>query len=62
VTSGFSDIFPGNLFIGRVTDFKLEGGSNFYSITVELSNDISREQYVYVIDNLMQKELNEFKE
>ncbi len=62
VTSGFSDIFPGNLFIGRVTDIKLEGGSNFYSINVELNNDIAREQYVYVIDNLMQKELNEFKE
>ncbi len=62
VTSGYSEIFPGNVFIGRIADFKLDGGSNFYSITIELNNDISREQYVYVIDNLMAKELSELKE
>ncbi len=61
VTSGFSEIFPGNVFIGRVADFKLDGGSNFYAITIELNNDIAREQYVYVIDNLMIKELEKLK-
>ena len=58
-TSGFSDAFPGELRIGRVVDFKVRNG--FYAIDVELSNDLSNIRYVYVVENLMQSELSQFK-
>jgi rod shape-determining protein MreC len=57
VITGFSDIFPGEVRIGRVVDFKVEKGSNFYTIDVETWNDMSNVQYVYVVENLMIEEL-----
>jgi rod shape-determining protein MreC len=57
VITGFSDIFPGEVRIGRVIDFRVEKGSNFYTIDVETWNDMSNVQYVYVVDNLMMEEL-----
>jgi len=62
VTSGFSEMFPGGIFIGRVTEVKIESGSNSFTLTVELNNDISNEAYVYVIDNLLYQELNKINE
>ena len=58
MTSGFSEIFPGEIRIGRVIDFRIENGSNFYTIDVELWNDLSNIRYVYVIENKMIEELN----
>ena len=60
ITSGFSEHFPGEIRIGRVVDFKIENGSNFYAIDVELWADISNIRYVYVVDNLMISELKNF--
>lgn len=60
ITSGFSEIFPGELKIGRITDFRIENGSNFYTIDVELWNDLSNIRYVYVIENKMIEELKTF--
>ncbi len=57
ITSGFSEIFPGELRIGRITDFRVENGSNFYTIDVELYNDLSNIRYVYVIENKFIEEL-----
>lgn len=57
ITSGFSEIFPGELRIGRITDFRIENGSNFYTIDVELWNDLSNIRYVYVIENKLIEEL-----
>ena len=62
VTSGFSEMFPGDIFIGRVSDVKIESGSNSYTLTIELNNDISNEAYVYVIDNLFFQELTKINE
>ncbi|NJN33311.1 MAG: rod shape-determining protein MreC [Saprospiraceae bacterium] len=59
MTSGFSDIFPGELRIGRVENFKIENGSNFYTIDVALDNDIANIQYVYVVKSLMLEELKQ---
>ncbi len=53
ITSGFSAIFPEGLSVGEVIDFSLNDGSNFYSIDVRLSNDISKLHYVYVVKNLL---------
>ena len=59
ITSGFSDAFPGEVRIGRVVDFRVKNG--FYAIDVELWNDLSNIRYVYVVDNLMLSEFNQFK-
>ena len=57
ITSGFSEIFPGEIKIGRVVDFRIENGSNFYTIDVELWNDLSNIRYVYIVENKMIEEL-----
>lgn len=59
MTSGFSEAFPGEMRIGRVVDFRVKNG--FHSIDVELWNDLSNIRYVYVVENLMQAELSQFK-
>ncbi len=59
ITSGFSDIFPGSIRVGRVNDVQIKNGNNFYTILVELWGDLSNVRYVYVVDNLMIKELND---
>jgi rod shape-determining protein MreC len=51
-TSGYSTIFPENIPVGEITDFRLEDGSNFYDIDVKLDMDLSRLRFVYVVDNL----------
>ena len=51
ITSGFSTIFPKGIFIGVIDEIKLERGSNYFDITVDLINDISLEKNVYVIGN-----------
>jgi rod shape-determining protein MreC len=57
ITSGFSEIFPGELKIGRVTDYRIENGSNFFTIDVELWNDLSNIRYVYIIENKLIEEM-----
>ena len=59
--SGLSTIFPGGLMIGTVESFRNKAGSNFYSIQVKLSCDMSNLQYVYVVDNLFKKEQAELE-
>ena len=60
VTSGFSAIFPEGIMIGTVTGFDIEGG-NFYTITVNLSNDFRRLNYAYVIEDKFREELIELE-
>ncbi len=62
VTSGFSDIFPQELRIGLVEDFKVEGGSNFYTIDVKLSNDMVNLRYVYVIESFSADEIRDLRQ
>ena len=56
VTSGFSTLFPPDIPIGIIEEFKLPPGSNFYQIDVRLINDLSRAKYVYVINDLFSEE------
>lgn len=49
VTSGFSFVFPRGIFIGTVSRFWTEGGSNYYSIEVKLHEDLARMDRVYVV-------------
>jgi rod shape-determining protein MreC len=61
MTTGFGEVFPGEVRIGRVVDFRVENGNNSYTIDVELWNDMSLVRYVYIVDNLMVEELKKFK-
>ncbi len=58
VTSGFSHIFPPNIFVGTVYSAFIPSGSNFYKIQVKTNNDFYSLHYVYVVKNLMHKELD----
>ena len=62
MTSGYSTIFPPGLMIGVVDTFWLEPGSNFYTIKVLLSNDLSKAKYVYVVNDLMEEEIKAIEE
>ncbi len=50
VTSYYSNFFPDNLMIGTITDMSLDGGSNFYSITLKLSTNFNNIKYVYGVE------------
>jgi len=58
VTSGYSHIFPEGEIIGTVSDFKEISGAGFLFITVKLSTDFSKLNFVYVINNNDLEELN----
>jgi rod shape-determining protein MreC len=58
VTSGFSEIFPKNIMVGIVENSKIEAGSNFFTINVRLSADLSRAQHVFVVDHLFQNQFD----
>lgn len=55
-TSGFSYIFPANLMLGTIEDFRVEHGEHFYVIPFRFSVDFNSLDYVYVVRNLMKKE------
>jgi len=61
-TSGYSTIFPAGIMVGLIDTFWLEPGSNFYTIDVLLSNDLSKSKYVYVVNDLMREEINTIEE
>lgn len=50
VSSGYSISFAPDVYIGRIADFKIHEGNSNYSIDVELSEDLSALDFVYVID------------
>ncbi len=62
VTSGYSSKFPSDLIIGVIDTFWIEPGFNSYTIEVKLNNDLSRLNYVYVIDNILIEEQQEIEE
>ncbi|MBK8502265.1 MAG: rod shape-determining protein MreC [Saprospiraceae bacterium] len=61
VTSGFSALFPQGIAIGKILNFELKQGSNFYDIDIELSNDLAQAHYVYVIKNLYAKQQSQLE-
>lgn len=58
-TSGYSQVFPKGILIGRVESARIEPGENFYTISVKLFNDLGKVEYVYVVNNLMREEHEE---
>lgn len=59
-TTQYSNIFPNNHPIGKVIDFELENGTS-YNANIELFTDMSTLQYVYAVQNPLQKERSELE-
>lgn len=56
ITSGFSTIFPKGIPVGLVEAVKTRSGSYSYDITVQLFNDPTTLNYVFVVDNKLASE------
>lgn len=56
ITSGYSISFPKHISIGKVVAFDIMGGSNSYTIQVELDYDLSNVNYAYVVEFLNSEE------
>lgn len=61
ITSGYSSVFPEGILIGRIEDFEIESGSNFYTISVELFEDMTKTKYVYILNNRFKEELRQLE-
>ncbi len=62
VTSGFSDIYPADILVGRVEEVSLGTSDNFHTIKVELAEDFAKLTSVFVVafeDNEELKQLND---
>ena len=62
VTSGNSTIFPPEIPIGYIVDFRLKAGQNFYDIDFKYSVDFNKIRHVYIIHNLLKEELMKIRE
>ncbi|OWY25877.1 rod shape-determining protein MreC [Sphingobacteriales bacterium UPWRP_1] len=56
ITTGYSDFFPPDIFIGTVEKWTLSEGSNFYTTYVKLGTDFNNIRFVYIIDYLSREE------
>ncbi len=56
VTGGMSAYFPEGIPIGKITEFETPTSGGYYVIEVELFNNLTNLEYVYVIDNKSRSE------
>ncbi|QLG45809.1 rod shape-determining protein MreC [Costertonia aggregata] len=61
VTGAMSSIFPENVPIGIIKKFDLNVSKSFYSIDVQLFNDMTNIKNVYVIGNLNKAEVKQLE-
>ena len=61
ITSGYSQIFPEGILIGTISDFSIEKGDNFYTISIRFSTDYNSLSYAYVIENIMKDEIDKLQ-
>ncbi|TBW28069.1 rod shape-determining protein MreC [Gramella sp. KN1008] len=62
ITGGRSLIFPKGLPIGKINDFTLDQTQSYYTINIELFNDMTNIGYVYVIENVNKEEIKALEE
>lgn len=64
VTSGYSELFPSGIPVGRVANEPIPDKENqyFWIMQVRLSQDMSSVDDVYVVDNIYQTELDSLKQ
>ena len=60
-TSGFSRMFPGEIFIGTVNDVEMRRGDNFFTAEVQLSLDFNKLRHVYIVRDFFADELQELE-
>ncbi len=58
VTSGVSNIFPKNIPVGKIIDFKKLAGQKNYKINIHTFMDMRNINNVYVVNNKYQKEID----
>jgi rod shape-determining protein MreC len=56
VTSGYSSIFPEDILIGTIDKINIDQGEGFYEITVLLSVDFKKLQYVQIVEKTSSEE------
>jgi len=61
VTGAMSSIFPENIPIGTIKKFDLNVSQSFYSIDVQLFNDMANLKNAYIIDNPRRDEILELE-
>lgn len=57
VTGGRSTIFPEGILIGAVIDFELTEDENSQNLNIQLFNDMTNLEHVYIINNLDTQEI-----
>jgi len=57
VTGGRSTIFPEGILIGAVIDFELTEDENSQNLNIQLFNDMTNLEHVYIIDNIDTQEI-----
>lgn len=62
VSSGYSVSFPPDIYVGKVSDFKLLPGSSDFRIDIRMEEDLSTLDFVYVIDYHYRSEKQELLE
>ena len=61
ITGGRSTIFPEGILIGTVKDFHLDNDDNYYYVNVDLFNDMTSLENVYLIENKDAAEIMELE-
>ncbi len=61
VTGGRSTIFPEGILIGTIKDFQLDNDENYYYVNIDLFNDMTSLEHVYIIENKEAQEILELE-
>lgn len=61
ITGGRSTIFPEGILIGTVKDFHLDQDDNYYYVNIQLFNDMTSLEHVYLIENNDAQEILELE-
>ncbi|MFK5981665.1 MAG: rod shape-determining protein MreC [Flavobacteriaceae bacterium] len=61
VTGGRSTIFPEGILIGLVTDFELTEDQNSLILSIQLFNDMTNLEHVYIIENIDVTEIQQLE-
>lgn len=56
ITTKISPMFPPDILVGTIESFGKDAGSNYFTLNVRLSTKFSSLQFVYVVNDLLQKE------
>ncbi|MGB0882327.1 MAG: rod shape-determining protein MreC [Vicingaceae bacterium] len=61
ITTGYSMVYPEGIAVGKIVDFDLPEGNNFYNIDVELAVDYKSLSHVFIVKSWMKNEQEELE-